>query len=205
MIGHLLLAQNLEFPRTFKNNFKAGVTTILFGSGDLKGINYYNEYNRRLNNYLTLAPAVQFGFGSGSSLIDVRNPKVGAPYTDESRFSKGSMALDLNLFVSPWRFERTKLRVGVGPTLRYMSDSSPSSQGVYYPGSLKEFPDDFDYIIDPPKYYRPQNYLTIGYSVVAEGELNLSRRCILGARGAFQGYRSGETTLTFGLNFGYRF
>ncbi|WP_373513147.1 hypothetical protein [Persicitalea sp.] len=205
LAGNALYAQRAVFPNTYHNNIKAGVTTILFGSGDLTGLNYYNEYNRRLNNYLTLAPSVQFGFGSGSSSIYVNNPRIGAPYVDEMRFTKGSAALDLNLYASPWRYDRSKVRLGVGPSLRFVSDSSPNYYGVYYPGSLKEFPEIFDYIIDPPKYDRPQNYLTIGYSLIAEGELNLSHRCNLGARAAFQGYQSGETTLMLGVNFGYRF
>lgn len=205
LVGHALYAQRDVFPNTYYNNIKAGVTTILFGSGDLTGFNYYNEYNRRLNNYLTLAPSVQFGFGSKSSLIYVDNPKSGTPYADELRFTKGSAALDLNLYASPWRFDRSKIRLGVGPSLRYISDSSPNFYGVYYRGSLKEFPEIFDYVMEAPRYDRPQNYLTLGYSLIAEGELHVSNRCILGARGAFQGYQSGETTLAIGLNFGYRF
>ena len=203
--AQVVSAQKRVFPNTFNNNIKAGVTTILFGSGDLKGLNYYNEYNRKLNKYFTLAPSVQFGFGSASSPVYVSNPRSGAPYVDELRFSKGSAALDVNLYASPWRYERSKLRLGVGPSLRFVSDSSPNFYGVYYPGSLKEFPEIFDYIIDAPRYDRPQNYLTVGYSLIAEGELNVSRRCNLGARAAFQNYLSGETTLTLGVNFGYRF
>ncbi len=205
LAGNVIYAQRAVFPNTYRNNIKAGVTTILFGSGDLTGFNYYNEYNHKLNNYLTVAPSVQFGFGSASSPIYVSNPRNGVPYVDELRFSKGSAALDVNLYASPWRFERSKVRLGVGPSLRFISDSSPNFYGVYYRGSLKEFPEIFDYIMDAPRYDRPQNYLTVGYSLIAEGELNVSDRCNLGARAAFQGYASGETTLMLGVNFGYRF
>ncbi|GHB67873.1 hypothetical protein [Persicitalea jodogahamensis] len=45
----------------------------------------------------------------------------------------------------------------------------------------------------------------MGYPVLAEGELNISGHCLLGARAAFQGYENGETTLMLGVNFGYRF
>jgi hypothetical protein len=124
LAGNALYAQRSVFPNTYRNNIKAGVTTILFGSGDLTGLNYCNEYNRKLNNYLTLAPSVQFGFGSKTSYFTDNIP---SDFAHEMRFTKGSAALDLNPYASPWRFDRSKLRVGVGPSLRFVSDSHPSS------------------------------------------------------------------------------
>jgi len=205
--GNMIYAQNFIVPNTYRNNLKAGVTTILFGRGDFTGLNYYNEYNRKVNNYLTLAPAVQFSFGSKANTIFVDTPLNKEPYEREIRFSKGSAAVYLNLYFSPWRFERSKLRIGAGPSLRYISDSLPFEYITAYTRPIREWPSriDIDYFHPPIEYDRPLNFLTIGYSLVAEGELNVSSHCNLGIRAAFQGYQSGETALMLGVNFGYRF
>ncbi len=137
LAGNVLYAQRDVFPHTYHNNIKAGVTAILFGSGDLTGLNYYNEYNRRLNKYFTLAPSVQFGFGSRTSYF---TDGPSSDFAHEIRFTKGSAALDLNLYASPWRFDRSKIRVGVGPSVSYISDSQPSSYGVLFKGGGTQLP-----------------------------------------------------------------
>jgi hypothetical protein len=174
-----------------RHSIKAGITRVLFGSGDLAGYNYYNEYNRSLNRYLTFAPSLHVGYGSGDS--------------GYLRFTKASFSLDPNFFVSPMRFDRSKVRLGVGPSLRFISDSHPNGYGIYFRGAIPNLPPSFDYVIGPMTYSRPLNYWTIGYTVVLEGELNVSPRWNTGVRASFQNYTSGETVANIGFNVGYRF
>jgi hypothetical protein len=191
---HLAVSQD-----GMRSSVKAGVTYILFGSGDLSGLNYYNEYNRSINRFLTFAPSLHIGYGSKSSLIS------SSGMTEGLRFTKASVALDANLFFSPMRFERSKVRLGIGPSLRFLSDSHPSSFGVSYRGPTPNLPPGNDYVLNPFVYNNPQNYLTVGYTVILEGELNVGPRWIAGARASFQNYASGETAANIGLNVGYRF
>lgn len=167
-----------------RNSLKAGFTYTIFGSGDMRGINYYNEYNHRINRFLTLAPSFHAGYGS-----------MNAGYL---RFTKASFAIDPNLFFSPMRFENSKIRLGIGPSLRFLSDSNPTGHGISLtPNS--------DYVINPLNYAHPLNYWTIGYTVVLEGEINLSARWNTGIRTSFQNYVSGETVANVGFSVGYRF
>ncbi|GAB2603572.1 hypothetical protein [Spirosoma areae] len=181
-----------------RSGVKAGITYILFGRGDLSGFNYYNEYNRKFNRFLTFAPSLHVGYGSKMTLLSGADG-----FNQELRFTKVSFALDANLFVSPMRFERNKIRLGVGPSIRFFSDSFPSSYGLHAVDS-PGLPG-FTYALLPIVYSRPQNYWTIGYTVVLEGELTVSSRWITGARGSFQNYQSGETATNVGFNIGYRF
>lgn len=184
--SYLALGQNND-----RNRVKAGITYILFGSGDLSGLNYYNEYNRRLNRFLTFAPSLHVGYGSQDS--------------GYLRSTKASFSLDPNLYFSPMRFERSKIRLGIGPSLRFLSDSHPNGYGAYFRGAIPNLPPDFEYVLAPLSYARPMNYWTIGYTVVLEGEVNVSSRWNTGIRASFQNYKSGETAATLGLNVGYRF
>lgn len=184
--SHLAFCQNAP-----QNSIKAGLTGVLFGSGDLRGVNYYNEYNRRLNRYLTFAPSLHVGYG--------------AQDRDYLRFTKASFSIDPNLFFSPMRFEKSKIRLGVGPSLRFLSDSHPSSYGVFHRVTFPSFPVDVEYLISPLTYSHPLNYWTIGYTVVLEAEINLAARWNTGVRASFQNYNSGETAANIGLNVGYRF
>ncbi|WP_147277019.1 hypothetical protein [Runella aurantiaca] len=187
----LLAGSNLVFGQNPpQNNIKAGFTYILFGSGDLAGFNYYNEYNRRLNRFLTFAPSLHFGYGAKAS--------------DYLRSTKASFSVDPNVFISPMRFEKSKIRLGVGPSLRFLSDSHPSSFGLLFNGGTA-LPLDKDYLITPITYTRPLNYWTIGYTLLLEAELHFTRHWLVGTRASFQNYASGETALNAGLNVGYRF
>lgn len=186
MSNHFALCQG-----SVRNSVKVGVTYILFGSGDLSGVNYYNEYNRSLNRFLTFAPSLHVGYGSKD--------------TGYLRYTKASFSLDPNIFFSPMRFERGKIRLGVGPSLRFLSDSHPNGYGIYFQGGLPGLPPGLDYVIEPLRYARPLNYWTIGYTVVLEGEVNVSPRWNTGIRASFQNYESGETAANLGLNIGYRF
>jgi hypothetical protein len=188
----LLAVSKLAFCQTSpQNSIKAGLTYVLFGSGDLSGVNYYNEYNRRLNRYLTFAPSLYVGYGSKSS--------------DYLRFTKASFSVDPNPFISPMRFEKSKIRLGAGPSLRFLSDTQPNSYGIIFKGALPALPPNTDYVITPLNYTRPLNYWTIGYSVVLEAELHFTGHWLVGGRASFQSYASGETVLNAGINVGYRF
>jgi hypothetical protein len=174
-----------------RSSVKAGLSYVLFGSGDLGGYNYYNEFNHSLNHFVTFAPSLHAGYGSGEHRY--------------LRFTKASFAIDPNVFVSPMRFNRSKVRLGVGPSLRFISDSHPNGYGIYFRGAIPNLPPDFDYVIGPMTYARPLNYWTIGYTIVLEGELNITRRWNTGLRASFQNYTSGETVANIGFNVGYRF
>jgi hypothetical protein len=188
----LLVSSSLAFCQNSpQNSFKAGLTGILFGSGDLTGVNYYNEYNRRLNRYFTFAPSLHFGYGSKAS--------------EYLRFTKASFSVDPNIFISPMRFEKSKVRLGVGPSLRFLSDSHPNGYGVMFKGALPALPENLDYVITPVTYARPLNYWTVGYSIVLEAELHFTGHWLVGARASFQNYASGESAANVGFNVGYRF
>jgi hypothetical protein len=192
LILSLLVSTHLAFCQSSpQNSIKAGFTSILFGSGDLTGVNYYNEYNRRLNRYLTFAPSLHVGYGSKDS--------------DYLRFIKASFSVDPNLFISPMRFEKSKIRLGVGPSLRFLSDSHPSGYGILFKGALPTLPPNTDYVITPLNYTRPLNYWTIGYTLVLEAELHFTGHWLVGGRASFQSYKSGETVANVGINVGYRF
>lgn len=192
LVLSLLVGTHLAFcQNVLQNSIKAGLTYILFGSGDLTGVNYYNEYNRRLNRHLTFAPSLHVGYGSKTSKY--------------LRFTKASFSIDPNLFFSPMRFEKSKVRIGIGPSLRFLSDSHPSGYGVLFKEAFPSFPSNTEYIITPLNYARPLNYWTIGYSVVLEAEVHFTRYWLLGGRVSFQNYESGETAANAGINVGYRF
>lgn len=148
-----------------RNSYKAGLTTIFFGSGDMRGLNFFNEYNHALSNHITVSPSLQVGYG----------------FTDRS--SKGSAAADLNLFFSPMRFEQSKVRVGVGPSVRFVAD----------PRGFNSNPD------------RSNHYFTVGFTMALEGEFNITDRFLVGIGGSIQPYASGEIVSKFGLNTGYKF
>lgn len=188
-----LLVSSAAFSQVpARNSVKAGFTYILFGSGDLSGFNYYNEYNHSINRFLTVAPSFHFGYGSKDGLY--------------LRSTKASFSLDPNLFFSPFRFESSKIRVGIGPSLRFLSDSHPTGgSGVYSQGAILGLPPELPYVIAPLGYSRPLNYWTVGYTIVLEGELNITPRWNAGVRTSFQNYDSGETAANAGLNIGYRF
>ena len=185
-VGHSVSAQKFA-----AQSVKAGVSYILFGAGDMRGVNYYNEYNRRLTRHVTFGPSFHLGYGS-----------LDAGYI---RFTKASFALDPNLYFSPMRFERSKVRLGVGPSLRFLSDSHPNGYGVYFRGALPAIPPSMDYLLSPLRYERSLNYWTLGYTAVLEAEINVDIRWVLGARASFQSYMSGETAATLGVNIGYKF
>lgn len=189
-----LCTVSAQTPNT--RNLKAGLSYVLFGSGDLSGLEYYNEYNHRLSPYVTLAPSLHVGYGAKSS------PVYDA---DEIRFAKGSVAVDLNLYVSPMVFEKTKIRFGIGPSLRLVSDSHPNGYGIYTAAALNtKLPPNTPYVFEPFGYAKPLHYLTVGYTAVAEFELMVSARWLAGVRASFQGYAR-ETVAAVGLNAGYRF
>ncbi|GAB3170062.1 hypothetical protein [Telluribacter humicola] len=174
-----------------RHSVKAGVSYVLFGTGDMVGFNYYNEYNQSLNPYVTFAPSLHVGYGS----------------RDEgyARFTKASISLDPNFFVSPMWFDRSKIRLGIGPSLRYTSSSLPTSHGYSLVGPIPEHPtDQATYAIDL-NYTRPMNYWAVGYTVVLEGEVTLDRGWSTGIRASFQNYTSGGTVANIGLNVGYQF
>ncbi|MGM9507932.1 hypothetical protein ACS5NO_09400 [Larkinella sp. GY13] len=149
-----------------KASFKVGLNTIFFGSGDLRGTEIYNEYNYRLSSHFTLAPSLHAGYGT--------RPSGGA---------KGTLSTDVTLFFSPMQFNQSKVRLGIGPSLRFLTDSRFS-----YPGDR----------------YSP-NYWTLGYTMALEGEFNLSKRWLAGVGGSIQPYESGEIVSRCGLSVGYKF
>ncbi|QHW00660.1 hypothetical protein [Spirosoma endbachense] len=191
--SHLAVCQG-----NIRSSVKAGITYVLFGRGDRIGVNYYNEYNRSINRFLTFAPSLHVGYGSKVDRL------MADGFYQEFRFVKASFALDANLFVSPMRFERHKIRLGVGPSIRFLSESFPSSFGLRLVDS-PGLPTGNQYALIPIAYQRPRNQWTIGYTVVLEGELNVSPRWITGVRTSFQNYENGETVLNVGVNAGYRF
>ncbi|WP_247235978.1 hypothetical protein [Telluribacter sp. SYSU D00476] len=173
------------------HSVKAGVSYVQFGSGDLVGFNYYNEYNQSITPYMTIAPSLHVGYGS----------------RDEgyARFTKASISLDPNFFVSPMRFDRSKIRLGIGPSLRYTSSSLPTSYGYSLVGPIPDRPtDQATYAIDL-NYTRPMNYWAMGYTVALEGEVTLDRGWSTGIRASFQNYTSGGMVANIGLNVGYQF
>lgn len=191
LILTLLFTAFEGYSQSTTRTIKAGFSHVLFGSGDLRGINYYNEYNHSLSRYLTFAPSLHVGYGSRDD--------------EYLRFTKASFSLDPNFFVSPMRFNRSKIRLGVGPSLRFISDSQPGGYGIYFRGSIPNLPPDFDYVVGPMKYRQPHNFWTVGYTVALEGELNITPKWNTGIRASFQSYTSGETVANLGLNVGYRF
>lgn len=192
---HFLFAQNASLT-SYKSSVRAGVLYTSFGLGDLKGLSYYNEYNRQLSHYVSFSPSVQVGFGSVKKVVSTNDLANGV------RFNKASIGADLNFFVLPVQSERFNVRLGAGPSFRYFSDSYPSSYSIY---SLPSLPPGTPYVISPFTYPRDQNYLAAGYNLVVDGEVNLSDHWLIGVRGSYQGYTSKETVLSVGINTGYRF
>lgn len=192
---HFLFAQKPGIA-AYRNSIKTGVLYSSFGLGDLKGISYYNEYNRRLGQYISFSPSVNVGFGSVKKVVSTNDIANGI------RFNKASAGVDFNFFVLPVESERFNVRLGAGPSFRYFSDSYPSNYSIY---SLPNLPSGTPYVINPFTYPRDQNYLAAGYSLVVDGEVNLSDHWIIGVRGSYQGYTSKETILSVGINTGYRF
>ena len=148
-----------------RNSYKAGLTTIFFGTGDMRGLNFFNEYNHALSSHITIAPSLQVGYG----------------FTDGG--AKGSAAADLNFFFSPMRFEQSKVRIGIGPSVRFVADP-------------RGFTSNQD---------RSNHYFTAGFTMVLEGEFNVTSRLLVGVGGSIQPYASGEIVSKFGLNTGYKF
>ncbi len=159
-LSHLSYAQS-----QLRNSYKAGLTTIFFGSGDMRGLNFFNEYNHALSDHVTVSPSFQVGYG----------------FTD--RRSKGSAAADLNLFISPMRFDQSKIRIGVGPSVRFVADPST------FNGNRD----------------RSNHYFTLGFTMALEGEFNITNRFLVGIGGSIQPYASGEIVSKFGISTGYKF
>lgn len=86
------------------SSYKLGLTNIFFGTGDVRGINLFNEYNHALSNHTSISPSLHIGYGSKGVI------------------SKKSAALDVNFFFSPMRFDQSKIRFGGGPSVRFISD-----------------------------------------------------------------------------------
>ncbi|WP_345244919.1 hypothetical protein [Nibrella saemangeumensis] len=196
----VLLFQNVTAQTTTRNSVNVGLSYMHFRNDNFKGISYYNEYNRRLNDSFTLSPSMQVGFATG---------KIAFGYV---RSTVATIAMDANVFFSPIRAGGSKLRFGGGPSLRFFSDSRSEGYIVfrnYDDLNIKQGL--FPYVLSPIIYTRPNNYLTIGYSVVAEAEFNLSTRWLIGIKATYQSYRipwgavRKELIYSVGINLGYRF
>jgi hypothetical protein len=169
--------------------FKAGLNRSLYGSGDLQGIEYFNELLIPIASHFSVAPS--FHIGSGSN-----NP------TDEftPRFTTSSFGLDALLYASPWKFNKSKLQFGVGPTVRHFSSG--------YPTTWVSRPTQFgNQVISVYNFYYSRNprYISVGYSLVLDGEVNLTPKWGIGSRLSFSNYRSGETIAQYGVTLLRRF
>ncbi|GAB4039468.1 hypothetical protein [Spirosoma gilvum] len=197
LANHLVIGQ----PKP-QSSVKAGLTYIKFGAGDLNGINFYNEYihSNLRRRFVTLATALQLGYGTNVTEV---NPGNG--FTEVLRSAKASLALDANWFFSVISLKHTKIRVGVGPSLRFISDSHTSSFIIYAQGNNINIPPNVPYVISPLHYDRPHNYFTFGYSLVFDGEWSLNDHWLSGIRASFQNYGGGEKITALGLTVGYQF
>jgi len=112
----LLVLLSTVLSVSAQSSFKAGINTVFFGTGDLRGAELYNEYNHSLSPFVTLAPSLHAGYGAS-----------------RSGNAKGSIATDVTFFFSPMRFQQSKVRLGVGPSLRFLTDQRLSAFPVEQP------------------------------------------------------------------------
>ncbi|SOE21577.1 hypothetical protein SAMN06298216_2034 [Spirosomataceae bacterium TFI 002] len=167
--------------------FKVGLNNSLYGSGDLRGFEYYNEIIFPINGHLSWAPSIHVGSGSNNP-IDNTSP----------RFSTTSIGTDFTVYFSPWQFEKSKIQMGVGPSIRYFNDGTPETTGfqtIEIGNSLKRV---YEYY-----YPIPSSYVSPGFSVVLDSELKVSNHWKIGGRVSFSSFLEGQTIAQLGLSAGY--
>jgi len=185
----LLLISFYAFSQQ-KNAFKVGFNRCIYGTGDYWGYEYYNEFLLPIKPRITFAPSFHIGYGSSS-----------VSFADQPRFKTTSFGIDGMIYVSPWKFQKSKVQIGVGPSLRHFSDGSPDIYIVrqtQLPNSsviLNNYT--FNYETKP-------NYLRLGYSAVIDGELNITPLWVVGGRLSFSNYTY-DVISQYGISFSRRF
>lgn len=173
-----------------KSTFKVGFNRCMYGSGDYRGYEYYNEFLLPIKPRVFFAPSFHIGYGSSN-----------VTQADQPRFKTTSFGIDGMIYVSPWKFQKSKIQIGAGPSLRYFSDGSPNIYTIrpaQLPNSSVVFNNyTFNYETKP-------NYVRLGYSVVIDGELNVTPVWVIGGRISFSDY-SYDVISQYGFSFSRRF
>ena len=189
-VTFLLILMNVCAFSQQKGTFKAGFNRCLYGSGDYRGFEYYNEYLFPLKPRITLAPSFHIGYGS-NSVKDF----------DEPRLKTTSFGVDVMLYVSPWKFQKNKIQIGFGPSVRHFSDGSPNIMAY----NVIQLPNS-NFVYDGYRfaYSTKPDYWRLGYSAVIDGELNITPKWVVGGRLSFSNYAY-DVISQFGLSVGHRF
>ena len=179
-----------------QNTLKTGLAYTQFGKDRQNGIGYFTEYNHQLSRVLSLAPSLQMAYGTKGQEF---------PYYLLNKFAAG---LDLTLFYTPIHFGKIVVKLGAGPSLRYFSGRDQSYYEISTNGSgiTNLGPDGLYWVpfFNPIERLKP-HYVTIGYSGVLEGAINLSSHWQSAIRFTYQGYSSRDYITAVGLNMGYLF
>jgi hypothetical protein len=179
-----------------QSNIKVGLTYVKFNVDGQQGGEFYMEYNKNLTKAISIAPSFHINYA-----IKGRD----FPYYLINKFSTG---IDINLFFAPIRSKQGIIKIGLGPSGRFISGRNRSYYGISenYSGISGLGPDGSYWVpyFFPNDRLRP-TYVAIGYSGIIEGELNLSTRIVSGIRFSYQQYSSSERITSTGISIGYRF
>ena len=184
LISFTVSAQN-------KNTLKIGINRCIYGSGDYWGYEFYNELLIPFKPHITVAPSFHIGYGSNA-----------IESSSDPRLKTTSMGFDAMIYVSPCKFQKSKIQIGIGPSLRYFEDGSPNIYGYNIVPLIPNSP--YNYKAYRFEYLTKPTYWRLGYSAVVDGELIVSPKWAVGGRVSFSNY-SVDVISQFGLSFSRRF
>lgn len=160
-----------------------GISRALFGSGDLRGVDYFNELKMPLGDHIGLLPSIHIAYGSNQTYAST-----------EPRFTTAALGLDFFAYYSPMITTKSKVMLFTGASIRHFNVGNPKSFGNT-PNPNFGLPN--LYYFD----YETQKQNTIGYGFGLEGEAVL-KKWSFGGRGYFSTYLNGQSIAAFGLKIG---
>lgn len=180
-----------------KNAFFVSAGKSFHGTGDLKGIAvdvmHEHNLNKRFSWSNSLTSTIHYkidrGFNSLSPGLSPQNDKL-------MRFTTAGLQLNSHFNFAIINFPDNKIKLEVGPMLRFQSSSYPASFGYYQ--DPRYFPDPF-YV-----YNYNENYNTIspGYNVSVIYITNVSYKYKAGFKATFQNDTRSDVITSLSLVFG---
>ena len=174
-------------------SFKVGLSYVDFVSSGQKGLGFCTEYNVKISKHITVSPSVHLMYATGEGEY---------PYY---LFDRSATGADLNVFITPISFGKSRMRFGIGPSARYITGYSIKDFVIADRASIGIGGNYSVPFFHPARRLDNPNHLTLGCNVTAETELNLSSQWLLSLRVSHQSYFSRDAILSLGIGGGYRF
>jgi hypothetical protein len=179
-----------------KNAFFVSAGKSFHGTGDLKGIAvdvmHEHNLNKRLSWSNSLTTTIHYKIHRGLNNNNSSQPSL---QDNLMRFTTAGIQLNSHIDLTLINFSDNKIKLEVGPMLRFQSSSYPTSFGIHQENN-------FPYLYYVVNYNENYNTISPGYNVSLSYITNVSYKYKAGFKATFQNDTRSDVITSLSLIFG---